>query len=148
MQVKDIMTKDVISVSPETKIGEVAHILTEKRFHGLPVVENGKLMGIIVEDDFFVKDQSNFHLPSYINFIEKSGRANKSSEKQEEKIKELLNVRAKDIMTSECLSFSPQMEIKDILRVFKETRINTFPVIDERDNIVGIITLADVLSLI
>ncbi len=148
MQVKDIMTKDVVSVSPETKIGEVAHILTEKRFHGLPVVENGKLLGIIVEDDFFVKDQSNFHLPSYINFIEKSGRANKSSEKQEEKIKELLNVRAKDIMTSECLSFSPQMEIKDILKVFKETRINTFPVIDERDNVVGIITLADVLSLI
>lgn len=148
MQVKDIMTEDVVSVSPETKIGEVAHILTEKRFHGLPVVENGKLLGIIVEDDFFVKDQSNFHLPSYINFIEKSGRANKSSEKQEEKIKELLNVRAKDIMTSECLSFSPQMEIKDILKVFKETRINTFPVIDERDNVVGIITLADVLNLI
>lgn len=148
MQVRDIMTKNVVSVSPETRIGEVAHILTEKRFHGLPVAEDGKLVGIIVEDDFFVKDQSNFHLPSYINFIEKSGEVKKSSGKDEEKIEKLLNVRAKDIMTSECLSFSPQMKIEDVIKIFKETRINTFPVVDEKNNIVGIITLADVLNLI
>lgn len=148
MQVKDIMTKEVITVDPETRIDEVAHILTRNKIHGVPVVTDGKLVGIIVENDFFVNSQDDFHLPSYIDFIRKSGNIESASKEQREQIDKLLNVRAKDIMTAECLCFSPNMEISEVMKIFKETKINTFPVVDENKNVVGIVALADVLNLI
>jgi len=59
MKVKDIMTKDVIFVSPETKINKVADKLIKHRIHGVPVIKEGKLVGIITETDFFTKNPLN-----------------------------------------------------------------------------------------
>ena len=53
MTVKEIMTKDVITVSPETPIEEAALIMRRKKIGGLPVIEDDKLVGIITESDIF-----------------------------------------------------------------------------------------------
>lgn len=50
--VKAIMTPDPIFIHPDATIGEAAQILLERKFGGLPVVENGELVGIITETDF------------------------------------------------------------------------------------------------
>lgn len=50
--VKAIMTPDPIFIHPDATIGEAARILLERKFGGLPVVENGELVGIITETDF------------------------------------------------------------------------------------------------
>lgn len=50
--VKAIMTPDPLYVHPDASIGEAAQILLENKFGGLPVVEDGKLVGIITETDF------------------------------------------------------------------------------------------------
>ena len=47
MKIKDIMVTNVVSVGPRTSISKVADILFSNRFHGLPIVENDKLSGII-----------------------------------------------------------------------------------------------------
>ncbi|MCD6351585.1 MAG: CBS domain-containing protein [Armatimonadetes bacterium] len=48
---KDIMTQDVVTVSPDTLVRDVAKILSEKRISGVPVVEGGKVVGICSEAD-------------------------------------------------------------------------------------------------
>ena len=53
IKVKDLMTKKVITVKPETTIEEAAQILRDKKIGGLPVLDNGKLVGIITETDIF-----------------------------------------------------------------------------------------------
>ena len=51
-KVKDIMTKEVISVSPEMEIVKAAKILLENRINGMPVIDAfGRLVGIIAEKD-------------------------------------------------------------------------------------------------
>jgi CBS domain-containing protein len=45
--VQDLMTRDVISASPEADINDVMHLMTERRFRHLPVVDGGQLAGII-----------------------------------------------------------------------------------------------------
>ncbi|HNB53281.1 MAG TPA: CBS domain-containing protein [Anaerolineales bacterium] len=50
--VKAIMSPDPICIRPDATIGEAAKILLEHKFGGLPVVENGNLIGIITETDF------------------------------------------------------------------------------------------------
>ena len=49
--VRQVMAKNLISVSPETHIKEVAEILAKKEFHALPVVDDNKLVGIVTTTD-------------------------------------------------------------------------------------------------
>ena len=71
MKVKQIMVKKVISASPDTEIIKVAELLTINRIHGLPIISNNIVLGIITETDFFVKDLAQVYLPSYIDFLKK-----------------------------------------------------------------------------
>ena len=53
LQVKEAMTKDLYTISPDATIEEAALIMRENNVGALPVVENGKLVGIITESDIF-----------------------------------------------------------------------------------------------
>jgi CBS domain-containing protein len=51
MGVETIMTRDLLTVTPRTDIGEAAHLMVERGCGGLPVVEGDELVGIITERD-------------------------------------------------------------------------------------------------
>ncbi|KAB2904734.1 MAG: CBS domain-containing protein [Anaerolineae bacterium] len=53
IKVGRLMKKDVITVTPDTSIADCAKLMMEKKIGGLPVVENGKVVGIITESDIF-----------------------------------------------------------------------------------------------
>lgn len=52
LAVKDVMATDVVTTSPDTPLIEAARILTERKIGCLPVVESGRLVGILTEGDF------------------------------------------------------------------------------------------------
>jgi CBS domain-containing protein len=52
LSVKDVMATDVVTTGPETSLVEAARLLTERKIGCLPVVENGRLVGILTEGDF------------------------------------------------------------------------------------------------
>ena len=149
MQVKDIMTNKVVTASPSMKINEVAHLLTGYRIHGVPVVdEENKLVGIVTETDFFVTDSPDLYLPSYINFLNDTKMKGEINSAQKEKVKELLGASAKDIMTTECFTFSPETEIEEVVAVFQKKELHTVPVVGKDGKLAGIITVADIIKLI
>lgn len=51
LKVEDAMTKNVVSVSPDTGVNELATIMIEKKFHTLPVVDNKMLVGVVGKED-------------------------------------------------------------------------------------------------
>ncbi len=53
LHIKDIMSKNPLSVSPNDSIAHAAKIMLEKKIGGIPVTEAGKLVGIITESDIF-----------------------------------------------------------------------------------------------
>jgi CBS-domain-containing membrane protein len=70
IKVKDIMTKEVISVSPETEITNAAKILLENRINGLPVIDAfGRLIGILCQSDL-VAQQKGIPVPSVFTLLE------------------------------------------------------------------------------
>jgi len=77
MLVKDIMSSDVRTVTPETKLLEVVSLMTLYRYSGLPVVEDNKLVGFIAEKDVLselfpsVEDAMQDGIAN-IDFIEKA----------------------------------------------------------------------------
>jgi CBS domain-containing protein len=148
MKVKDIMTNQVVSVSPDAKITEVAEILCKNRFHAVPVVEEEKVIGIIAEYDFFSRSSNNVFLPSYIKFIRETGIADALVTERQEKLDKLMNLKAEDVMSKECVTILEDMDIVALLEFFRETGYTTLPVIDNKDKLIGIVTLSDILGLI
>ncbi len=144
--VRDIMTRAVISVKPDEALQKVASLLTEHRIHGVPVVENGDIVGIITETDFFTKDSSSIYLPSYIDFMRKMRVASEMSGSRREMVDRLMQARAKDIMSAPCQTVSESIPVKDLIQKFKETGLSVFPVVSEQGSMEGIVAIADVLK--
>jgi len=53
MQVKDVMTTEVRSVEQDATISDAARVMLEQKVSGIPVTDNGKLVGMITESDLF-----------------------------------------------------------------------------------------------
>jgi len=70
LKVKDIMTKDVITVLPEMEIAHAAKLLLEKGINGVPVVdETGKMIGILCQEDL-ITQQKSFPIPSVFTLLD------------------------------------------------------------------------------
>jgi acetoin utilization protein AcuB len=146
MQVKDIMTKKVVSVDPDENIMRVADIIFKNGFHGMPVIEKGKVIGIITEDDFFLKGYDDLYLPSYIQFLKSNKVVDGLPRNIKNKIEKLIEAKAKDLMTAPCITLSPTTSISRLMALIKKTKFTTWPVTDKKNNLIGIVTLVDILG--
>jgi CBS domain-containing protein len=142
------MSSDVVSIAPSHKVVVVAEVIFSHGFHGLPVVEGGKVVGIITENDFFIKDSGMLFLPSYINFLKETRIIDDIPAEKKKKIKKLLSLEARDIMTPDPITVPLDMEVEELLELIKKTRFNTLPVTDEEKNLLGIVTLVDVIGMV
>lgn len=146
MKVKDIMTKKIVTVLPEESIKEVANVLAKYKIHGVPVVRNKKVVGIIAGADFFTKNKLNVYLPSYINFLEEIRVVDTVPLLQRRKMRALLNAKAMDIMTKDCKTVLEDADLKDLLVIYTNSGLYTLPVVNKKEEIVGVVTLSDLVN--
>ena len=146
MIVGDIMTKEVFTAKPDDSISSVAALLSEKRIHGVPVVgENKKVVGIVTETDFFTKDASSIHLPSFIDFIKNEKMD--ADVKKNEALSSIMKATVKDIMSTPSITVSPELSIQELINIFREKSLKTIPVVDGENNLQGIVAVVDVIEL-
>lgn len=148
MKISELMTSSVISVNEDMLISEVAEVVSKNKIHAVPVVDAlGKVVGIITETDFFTKDSANMiYMPSLVDFM-KSGKMNYSKE-EEDSMKAIFHAKAKDVMTPNCESVSPDMKAEDFIKLIKEKKYNSYPVIDGEGLLVGMVTVTDAIKLL
>src|SRR5574342_291684 len=105
---KDIMTKDVITVRPDTSIEELASLLVENRISGAPVVDDsGNLYGIVTENDLISRNK-RLHIPTVVSFLDAAIYL-ESSRKFEEDVKRLAATRVGDICSRTVLAIPEDM---------------------------------------
>ncbi|MGM0414908.1 MAG: CBS domain-containing protein [Bacillota bacterium] len=139
----DIMTKEVITVDPETSVEEAAELMSQYNVSGLPVLENGKLIGIVTEKDLIVKDKK-LHFPEYINLI--GGIIYLESYKKfKEEFKKYIAVKVKDLMTKHVETINPDTSVSEIADLMSREEVNRLPVLDG-DELVGIVTRGDLIK--
>lgn len=148
MKVSDIMTRNVISVNPETSLREAASFFAKFCIHGMPVVDSkNKIVGFITESDFFIKDSSNIFLSEFLGFVrsEKGNTTKNDGKKGGEK---KLDGIVQDIMTAECFTVKEDLPIEKLVYMFKEKKFNSIPIVDENNVLIGIVTIMDVIKLL
>jgi CBS domain-containing protein len=143
VSIKDIMTKDVISVTPDTSLLDVAKILAEHNFDGVPVVEaDDKLVGIVTEYDLINKT-SAVHLPTLQVVLRNLPQSRKDEAHFEE---EVLKLKVSDIMNKDPLTLNEDATYSEVIKIFREHhRVNPIPVVNKDNIVVGVVSRFDVL---
>lgn len=139
---KDIMTKKVISASPDTPLLDAAKIISEHNFDGLPVIDtNGLLIGILTEYDLMTIT-SGFDA----SFLEKIVSSIHGKNPSGQKSKNISEMKVSDIMNTEPLALQEDTTFDKLMQAFiAHHRVNPIPIIDNKNKVVGIISRADVL---
>jgi len=138
MLVKDIMTKDVITVSPDSMLKDVGKILREKRISGIPVVNaDGKIAGVVTVNDILRILEEILQWQD----IEKKATGLNLSDLVG---KERLNVKVRDIMTKNVYALDENKDIGEAMRLMFTKKIHTIP-ITKNDKLVGVIGKRDIV---
>jgi acetoin utilization protein AcuB len=127
MLVKDWMTKDPITITDETSMMKAIHLMKQNRFRRLPVMHEGRLVGIVSDRD--LKEAS----PSKATTLD-----------VHELYYLLAELLVKDIMTRDPVTVSPDDTVEHAAQIMLENTISGLPVVDGQGKVVGILTQSDV----
>ncbi len=141
--VGDIMTTELITVTKETSVRELATIFTTHRVGSVPVVDNnGNLLGIVTETDLIGQDKS-LHIPTVISLFDWVIYL-ESDKKFEKELKKVTGQCVGDIYTEEIITVTPDEPVSRAADIMTEQRVNAVPVIQEK-KLVGIISRIDLI---
>jgi len=130
MNVRDCMKSPVFTVTPDTLIDNAMETMREKHVRRLPVVGNGKLVGLVTRKTIIEA------IPSPSTALTLWGLHY-----------QLSCMKVRDIMITDVIVVHLDDTIKEVLAISEKHRIGTFPVVDANGNLVGIITNTDLLHI-
>jgi len=129
LRVRDCMSVDPATVGPKDSLQKVMSLLRRRDIRSVPVVENGRLIGIVTDRD--VRQVA----PAYPLFRD---------EDEIHRYTENLTVTA--AMTADPMTIAPDAPLVEAAKVLETYRISSMPVVDDR-RLVGMLTVTDVLRV-
>ena len=140
---KDIMTTEVITISPETEVAQAAKLLLTNRINGVPVVNDaGELVGILCQSDL-IAQQKKFPLPSLFTLLD-GFMPLTSSKKIEKEVEKMSAIQVAHAMTPDPITIEPDTSLEDIATLMVDKNLHTLPVVAD-GKLVGIVGKEDVL---
>jgi CBS domain-containing protein len=140
MKAQEIMTRDVITVRPETLVRDIALLMVEKHISGVPVLtDNGKLIGMVSQTDLLHRAEvgTEHKYKWWLRLFADSGTLAREYAKAH-------GLTAKDIMSRHLVSVREDAELRDVARILDKRRIRRVPVVRE-GHLIGIITRSDLV---
>jgi CBS domain-containing protein len=137
MRVEDIMTTDVRTVTPNTTLKDVALALTELGISGVPVVEAGRLLGVVSEADILMKERGRN--PGL------GGLAGLLFDETAQIGRKLGARTAGEAMSSPAITITPNRPASEAAGLMIDRLVNRLPVVGDDGALLGIITRADLV---
>ncbi|MGQ9870275.1 CBS domain-containing protein [Leptodesmis sp.] len=142
--VADVMTRDPITATRETPLTDVIKILAERRISSLPVVEGGKLVGIISETDLMWRE-SGVTPPPYIMLLD-SVIYLENPARYEREIHKALGQTVGEVMSDRhVITITPDKPLREAAQIMHERTVNSLPVLDSTGRVIGILTRGDIV---
>ncbi len=129
--VRDWMIKDVITVEPKTPMLEAHQIMRARNIRRVPVVKRGKVVGIVTRGDVREASPSD---ATTLNVWEMNYL--------------LAKLKVKEIMTKDVITIHPEETLKAAAEKMYEKKIGALPVVDDKNNLVGILTESDIFRIL
>lgn len=121
LRCRDIMTRNIITCRRDTPITEVARLMRDEDVGAMPVIgDDGKLAGIVTDRDLVVKGLN--------------------SDKSDSEI------TAEDCMSTDLYTVNQNDRLVDMIHEMGDHQVRRIPVVDSRDRLVGIISMADIAT--
>jgi CBS domain-containing protein len=140
MQVKDVMTRNVISVQADESVVSAARLMLQNRISGLPVVDReGELVGIVSEGDFLRRGElgTQRRRPKWIEFIVGPG-------KLAEEYVHTAGRKVEEIMTPDPCTVAEDASLEDVVEAMERRHIKRLPV-TRSGRMVGIVSRANLI---
>ena len=137
MQVREIMTHSPRTVTPETSLLEVVSLMCLYRYSGLPVMEDGKMVGFIAEKDVLHK------LFPTLDEMMNEGFGSVDLDAMMGRYADVVNLKVKDLMIRNVITVSPEDHILRAATTMVRHRFRRIPVAD-RGELVGMLSLGDI----
>lgn len=130
MRIRDVMSKDPITIDSETLVLDAQKIMKENNIRRLPIVDKGKLVGIVTQHDLLEASPSpatslSIHELNYL----------------------LAKMKVKEVMKKNPITLTPDTPFEEALRIGQDKKIGSFPVMD-KGKLVGIITESDTVRFL
>ncbi len=118
LEVRSIMTKDPVTAHPNQSIEDLSQLFLESEIQQLPVVDHGKLVGLITSSD--VLKISRYSLEN--------------------------DMKVKDVMTSKVVKITPLDKVGTAAELFADKRFKMIPVVNIDNELKGVVTAFDVIK--
>ena len=136
MKVEDIMTTNLRTVTSDKKLGEVVSLMCIYRYSGIPVVDDGKLVGTVSESDVLGK-----MFPKLEDLM--GSMSSVDYDAQMSHYSEVVHIAVKDVMTKVVITVKPDMHILQAASVMVGRKFRRIPVA-VGDKLVGMVSMGDV----
>jgi CBS domain-containing protein len=142
----DIMTREVITVTLETSVQQLAQILASNAISGAPVMDReGHITGIVTESDL-IDQNKKVHIPTVVSILD-SFFFLENPEKMEQEMRKMAGATVSDIYSSPAITVSEDTPIDEIATIMSEKNVHTLPVVTDGE-IKGIIGKKDIIRTI
>ncbi len=143
---KDIMTKKVITVTPDTSIEKLASLLVKSEISGVPVVDDsGALYGMITENDL-ISQNKRLHIPTVVSFLDAAIYL-ESSKKFEQEVKRLTATKVGEICNRKVVTITEDTSVVDIATIMTEKNVHLLPVV-KNGKVTGIVGKRDMVKAV
>ncbi len=140
---RDIMTREVITVTDESTVKELARILSIHQISGVPVIDDkGRLVGVVTESDLIYQTKK-VHIPTVITILD-SVFYLENPDKMGDEMKKIAGTKVKDILTSSPVTVTEDTLLDEIATIMAEKNMHTLPVVNQ-DILVGVIGKKDII---
>jgi CBS domain-containing protein len=137
MRIQEIMTRDVITVAPETPLKDVARLLIANRISGVPVCgPNGAVLGVVSEVDILRKEEGiSPELARPLAWL---------ARRLDGELDKIGSHTARESMSAPALTVRPTQHVAEVARLMVDHSVNRLPVVSQ-DGLVGIVSRADLV---
>jgi len=144
LRVGDVMETDWPTLGPESTVEEAIKLFAEERVSGAPVVEDGRLVGIITEGALIFQD-ADVRAPGFLDILGGIVPLGDTDEYRREALKSA-GVTVGEVMTDDPVTVTPEATLAETATIMADRRKKILPVV-EGGRLVGVITRMDILTL-
>jgi CBS domain-containing protein len=141
--VSEVMTRDPIAVEPQTPLEDAIRAIAQNRVSGLPVVENGQLVGVLSESDLMWQE-TGVDPPPYIMLLD-SVIYLRNPARYRQQIHKALGQTVEEVMSRNPIAVGPDRPLREAARLMHDKSIRRLPVVDGDHRPIGILTRGDIV---